>query len=60
MGGNQTVDEWLVTALWLGATDIAGLNRDEAAELMQWSAVAMLHHAVAAANASRAPHANGR
>ena len=32
--------------VWL--TDIAGLSRDEATELMQWSAVAMLHQALAA------------
>lgn len=30
--------------VWL--TDIAGFSREEAAELMQWSAVAMLHHAI--------------
>jgi AcrR family transcriptional regulator len=31
--------------VWL--TDVAGLSRDQAAELMQWSAHALLHHAVA-------------
>jgi hypothetical protein len=35
--------------VWL--TDIAGLSRDEATELMQWSAVAMLHQALAAEDA---------
>lgn len=37
--------------VWL--TDIAGLNREEAAELMQWSAVAMLHHALARGDEQR-------
>lgn len=37
--------------VWL--TDIAKLNREEAAELMQWSAVAMLHHALARSDESR-------
>ena len=31
--------------VWL--TDVAGLPRDQAAELMQWSARALLHHALA-------------
>jgi AcrR family transcriptional regulator len=31
--------------VWL--TDVAGLSRDQAAELMQWSARALLHHALA-------------
>ena len=31
--------------VWL--TDIAGLSRDQASEVMRWSAQAMLHHALA-------------
>lgn len=31
--------------VWL--TDVAGLSREQAAELMQWSARALLHHALA-------------
>lgn len=31
--------------VWL--TDVAGLSRDEAVELMQWSAQGLLHHALA-------------
>ena len=31
--------------IWL--TDVAGLSRDQASEVMQWSAQALLHHALA-------------
>ena len=31
--------------VWL--TDIGGLSRDQASEVMRWSAQAMLHHALA-------------
>ena len=39
--------------MWL--TDVAGLDRGQATELMRWSAPALLAAALAASHTSRAP-----